>query len=335
VSSYYRRPILLHDITARSKLAPVAFASPEDFTLSTVSTIDTIRPQDNAVIYCFDPGSERALFTLCDDLRALLQAPFLYEAQFAAARQIVTVPFERLEECACARGATPVFVFSIGRCGSTLLTALLGAIGANSVSEPDVLTQLAELPAPTRARLSPAALPCLIRACVGSLRTHCGDGVVIKLRSQCIHIAAAILHACPDAKFVFMLRDRHAWAQSRHRAFGETPVFIAHLLARSIQCIDELAQAGCDLHIVWYEELRDAPTATLRRLGMFDAALSRHDAVALSAVSAQDSQAGSHLAQRALRRTAPGPYDLAAFEKTWSRIRPDALLERHGLQRLS
>jgi hypothetical protein len=334
VSSDYRRPLLLHNITGRSKIAPVAFASPEDFTLSPVGTIDSIRPQDNAVIYCVDTRSERALFTLCDDLPAMLRAPFLYEAQFAAARQIVTVPFERLEECAGASGATPVFVFSIGRCGSTLLTALLGASGVNSVSEPDVLTQLAELPAAARAWLSPAALPHLIRACAGSLRTHCGGDVVIKLRSQCIQIAADIVHACPGAKFVFMLRERHAWAQSRHRAFGETPGFIAHLLARGVQCIDELAQTGCDLRIVWYEDLRAAPAATLRGLGLPGTSPLRHDAARLAAVSAQDSQRGSHLAQHALSRPAMTTAELAAFEHSWCRIRPGALLERYGLERL-
>jgi hypothetical protein len=329
----YRRPLLLHDITARSKIAPVAFASPSDFTLRPVGTVDTIRPQDNAVIYCVDPKSERALFTLYDDLPSMLRAPFLYEAQFSAARQIVTVPFERLEECASAGGAKPAFVFSIGRCGSTLLTALLGAIGVNSVSEPDILTQLAELPYQERAWLSPEALPRLILACVGSLRTHCGNDVVIKLRSQCIHIAADIVQACPGAKFIFVLRDRHPWAQSRYRAFGETPGFIAHMLARSIHCIDDLARTGCDLRLVWYEDLRDAPGPTLRRAGMFDT-LSPDDEARLCAASRQDSQAGSHLAKRSLPRAGMAAHDLASFEESWSRIRPDALLERYALGRL-
>jgi len=333
VNSQYRRPLLLHDITARSKIAPVAFASPEDFTLRPVRTVDTIRPTDNAVIYCFDQKSERALFTLCDDLPAMLRAPFLYEAQFAAARQIVTVPFERLEEYAGAGGAKPTFVFSIGRCGSTLLTALLGAIGVKSVSEPDILTQLADLPYQERAWLSPEALPRLILACVGSLRTHCGNDVAIKLRSQCIHIATDIVQACPGAKFIFVLRSRQPWAQSRYRAFGETPAFIAQMLARSVQCIDELARTGCDLRLVWYEDLRDAPGPTLRCLGMFDA-LSPDDEARLCTASAQDSQRGSHLAQHALPRTAMAAHELASFEETWSRIRPKALLERYALGRL-
>jgi len=332
LSTHFRRALLLHDIVARSKLAPVAFAAPTDFQLRAPRCIDQLRGDDKALIYCFDPVAERALFTLHDDLHAVLQAPFLYEAQFLQARQVATIPFERLDSIFNGVDkARPSFVFSTGRCGSTLLSALLAAAGARSVSEPDVLTQLAELPESDRARLSPGAANLLVRACIGSIQAHCGDDVVIKLRSQCSRIGTEIVQACPQAKIIFMLRGRHAWAMSRYRAFDESPVFLARLLAWSIARYDDLVATGRDIKLLWYEDLKSAPLATLRSIGTCapDALCSR-----LRDVLARDSQQGSHLSQCALPAQAMPAEALAAFDRAWADIRPDALIARHGLERL-
>jgi len=323
----FRRALVLHDIVARSKLAPVAFASATDFTLRPVRCLDRLEPQDRAIIYCFDAAAERALFTLCDDLPAMLQAPFLYEAQFNGARQIVTVPFERLDECVQAPGAQPSFVFSIGRCGSTLLSALLGSIGVPSVSEPDILTQLAEYPPHD---VSPGTMALLVRACVASLSAHCGQTFVVKLRSQCSRIAVDIARAWAGAQVIFMLRAPIPWAMSRYRAFGETPDFLARLLARSIENYHHLAQAGCDPKLVWYEDLQSRPAATLAALGLLNGGCE----APLAAIMARDAQHGSHLSKCTLPAKSMGEDGRREFEAAWRAVCPTALIERYGLERL-
>jgi hypothetical protein len=339
VSPGFRRAIVLNDIAARMKPAGVAFAAPADFDLIPVRFIEgldgaCLGADAKALIYCFDAAAERALFTLCDDMPRILQAPFLYEAQFLQARQVVSVPFERLEGLFDLPEARPTFVFSIGRCGSTLLSALLAAAGRQSVSEPDVLTQLAELPAAARATLSPGAPALLVRACVASLQTHCGADVVIKLRSQCSRIATEIVSACPAARIIFMLRGRHAWARSRHRAFDETPGFLAELLAWSVERYNDLVATGRDVQLVWYEDLLAAPCDTLRRIGALgdDAECQLADRV--DAVMARDVQHGSHLSQCTLPDSEMPAEALVAFDRHWADVRPDRLIARYGLERL-
>jgi hypothetical protein len=332
LSTGFQRALLLHEILGRSKYAEVAFAAPSDFQLRPLRCIDSLRSEHNALIYCFDPVTERALFTLCDDLRPVLRAPFLYQAQFLQARRVATIPFERL---AASFGdlpeAKPTLVFSIGRCGSTLLSALLAAIGMRSVSEPDVLTQLAELSDTERACLSPGTTKLLVEACIASLQVHCGDEMVIKLRSQCSRIATEIVAASPEARIVFMLRGRHAWARSRYRAFDESPAFLARLLAWSLSRYHDLVATGRDVKLVWYEDLYSAPLVTLRSIG---ARASEDLAPRLQAVLARDAQHGSHLSQTALLQNEMPVEALAAFDREWAAICPNGLIARYGLERL-
>ncbi len=331
MSNRFRRALFLHDIVARKKPAQVAFAAASDFDLRPVRCIGSLSELDNALIYCFDAVAERALFTLCDDLPGVLKAPFLYEAQFLQAKQMVSIPFEQLDGLFDAPAANPSFVFSIGRCGSTLLSALLGAAGVQSVSEPDILTQLAELPEAARACLSPGTTEVLVRTCVGSLQAHCGNDVVIKLRSQCSRISTDIVQVCPGAKIIFMLRGRHDWARSRYRAFGETPAFMAHLLAWSIARYHDLAMTGRDVKLIWYEDLQAAPLTALQTLGVDGNSVS---AGKLACVLARDAHHGSHLSHCALPAATMPQEALAAFDRVWAELRPHELIARYGLERL-
>lgn len=335
MSGGFCRALVLNDIVGRKKLAQVAFAAPTDFDMHPVRCIGWLAMDAKALIYCFDPVSERALFTICDNLDATLQAPFLYEAQFRHARQVVTVPFEQLDTLFDLPEATPTFVFSIGRCGSTLLSALLAASGLRSVSEPDVLTQLAEMPAAARACMSPGVGGLLVRACVKSLQAHCGADVVIKLRSQCSRIATEILQASPAAKSIFMLRGRHDWARSRYRAFDETPVFLAELLAWSIERYHDLVAGGHDVKLIWYEDLHTAPYDTLRGIGAVAGTAAPILAQSLDHVLARDAQQGSHLAQGTMAPAEMPAEALAAFDRHWAAIRPARLIARYGLERLA
>ena len=116
-----------------------------------------------------------------------------------------------------------MLIFSLGRTGSTLLEKLVGCVTARSISEPDTATQLSA----NRARL--AALPAdqrraLIYYSIApffQLRIPGGEKArcVIKFRSQVSGIAAEFADTFPEARYVFMLRERRAWARSTFRAF--------------------------------------------------------------------------------------------------------------------
>ena len=75
------------------------------------------------------------------DAQAAQRAPFYYLHLRRHARGVVSVPWEAGSIHDGARH-TPIFLFSPGRCGSTLLSRILSAAGMPNVSEPDFYTQL-------------------------------------------------------------------------------------------------------------------------------------------------------------------------------------------------
>ena len=86
--------------------------------------------------YCFD-FDERKVF--CVSTPDIGGATFFYHAQRRCAQSVIKVPFDALPEAE----ESPTLVFSIGRCGSTLLHRAFEAAGVRTVSEPDYFTQAA------------------------------------------------------------------------------------------------------------------------------------------------------------------------------------------------
>ena len=114
-----------------------SFSQASDFVLDPGRPVGRSRMFDPDVSpYCFDL-EERKLY--CVSTPDIAGATFFYQAQRQHARSVIKVPFDALPE---AR-ASPTLIFSIGRCGSTLLHKAFEAAGVRTVSEPDYFTQAA------------------------------------------------------------------------------------------------------------------------------------------------------------------------------------------------
>lgn len=320
----------IFDILARRKKAPIAVASPQDFDLRFSRSEHAAEAALRGLPYCADFASKRLMYALCrDDLQRVLYAPFLYLAQFEAAEQIATVPFGRLAEMERHGACQPTFIFSIGRCGSTFLVAALNAAGLSSVSEPDVLTQVAQ-PAVTKSL--PEQVDPLIRACLMGIRHHVGPDFAVKLRSQCNGIAVRIARLFPNATFVYLLRTASPWAESRLRAFHGEPKVLAGQLKWGIDTIHALArETGQPPLVLWYEDLIADPVSAVQRL--FRAERPSLQA-AIARVSSQDSQAGSSLDRSVIASRNVSRERLKRFYEEWKRVRPSDLIEKYSLQRI-
>ena len=330
MTATYRRPFLVLDIAKRTKGYEMDVAAATDF----ATTLARLEPEpgvpDGLLPYCFDAAAERVLFTRTPDMARTLAAPFLYQAQYAGAEHLVSVPLERLD-VEPAAPMTPTFVLSVSRCGSTLLSTLLHHARHPAASEPDIYTQLAAMPPDQRNRIGAAGRLAIIRGSTVSLAGRIGSAVVIKLRDHCNDIALQLAAAVPEARMAFMLRDRLAWANSRHRAFNDSPAALADILRRGVLTFDALARAGhCPL-LIWYEDLLANPHATLARLDVPAAAL---DGAGLSAVLARDAQAGTSISQENTGRRRLSDGDAAGFEIAWAAAAPREALRRNGLDRL-
>jgi len=116
-----------------------------------------------------------------------------------------------------------VFLYSTGRCGSTLLQQMMSAFpNAMSLSEPDSFTDIhvlknADLPALELKLI----LQSVIRIECKNLRKV--DMLVLKTRSQCTWQGAAVAELFPTSHLLFMYRNAIDVTFSNMRAFMHLP----------------------------------------------------------------------------------------------------------------
>ena len=312
----------------------VELVAPTDFEAALGHPISRL-PEGLAIPYAYDLPARTLILTLHASLAATLAHPFLYGGQRECARAIARIPLPNLQAALgpIDAAASPVLVFSVGRTGSTLFKQLIACVTPRAISEPDAITQLTTLlpdtPEPDRLPLIHYALaPLLTLHLPGNPQGPC----VIKLRSQANGIAADIASAFPAARYVFMLRERQAWARSTFRAFGMRPANAANRLAQALRALRRLQAAGVDLTLISYENLTANPHATIASLTgatpHADPALHAR----IAAAAAADSQAGHNLSRDRSTRQPPGESAwLAAFDTAWAATRPAALIEELGL----
>jgi hypothetical protein len=327
-----KRPLCLYDVVARrTDVRPSA--APDDFRLGGCCYTDSFSIVDNSILYCLDSAEERAYFTILDDVDAAYRSPFLYSAQYESAKHILSVPFERLSEFLDSSNLFPTLIFSIGRCGSTLLVSLLRALGAPAVSEPSVFRQLIRSVEDGQL-LNRRLVTVAVQTCTASIAQHFGGQPVIKLQSQCNYLIEAITYALPQYHAIFMFRESTTWARSMCRAFFYEPRGLAHRLAADIKSYDWLAQNHSGVQLVWYEDLVDRPEEVLRQLGALTDPVSADTRRRIYEVMAADSQEGTGLSRQNLSTREFRPNTSMKFRNEWKKVRPEALIERYGLARL-
>jgi hypothetical protein len=209
----------LHNITARTKDHPARRALLGDFVLDAGTRVpsDIVVKETGCSLYCLDQATRAAVFVKVPPNCDLAAAPFMRMAQFQHATHVLLVPWNELTELAqCVPlPKNLIFVFNIGRSGTTLVSHMLGHVeGVLSLSEPN-----AHLDA-TRSRyingvaltreLISASTRLLCRQPDGSVP----DTLAIKLYSQSLFNCADFHHEFPQAKYVFLYRDATSWANS-------------------------------------------------------------------------------------------------------------------------
>jgi hypothetical protein len=331
---YLKRPTLVFTVTDRRKDISAGVASTHDFALTSAGRVVPNYALERSIIYCCDVASERVWYTIVPDVRAVFDSVFVYQAQRAMATHVLSVPLEVLEEREHFVHPQPVFVFSIGRCGSTLLSSLLKATGRLSISEPDIFTQLAVLRPIERLVLGGVGTSEIIRSSVASFARLCGRRTFLKLRHHCNVLWPQINLATPDANLVFMLRDRIDWARSRHRVFGDGPEALVTVLRDGIVCLDSMIRGGLTPMIVWYEDLISDPFGTLQCLGIESDGRGFLDRTVLDGALQVDSQDGTSLSRKNIRPRESEENCLRAFDALWQQEGLSQTIRRLNIERL-
>jgi hypothetical protein len=282
------RSIEAADIRERRRIERIAISSPGDFVLG---RCEAFAGAGSLLPYCLDFMRRRALYAGGVDVQGAQAAAFYYLHLRRHATRLVSVPWEHGALTGEARA--PIFLFSPGRCGSTLLSALMSNAGIANVSEPDFYTQATmALPAsalnPLRTRIVEAA------AAMGrDLAAALGAPPVVKLRAESCR-APALLVRPQEPRTLFMSRGFEAWARSNQRAFRNGASKSVGKYLTALRGYAWLRVNG-NCHVVRYEDLMAAPEATARALGGF---LGRDiSGAAAASTMKEDSQRGTPLEQ--------------------------------------
>jgi hypothetical protein len=321
----YRRPLFRQSVNWKIPLGSIKFCSHQDYEVTRFEQVRIFAARDlDYLPYCFDPSSQRMIFTILrpEDVAAALDSPFLYVGQRSKSTELLSVPFERLRELGDDADLSPVFIFSPGRTGSTLLSRMLSAVGCASVSEPDILTQVARMTPIESGLIGPQGATHVVKACVASLAKYHSRSPYIKLRSQCSAQAELIAGAMPGAKSAFLFRSVIEWGWSRHQQFGDKPDQLVNMLVVNIRAFDRLKEAGLAPVLLIYERLLSDP---LRELHLVAPQIDLEDARlrnAIEAIRAKDSQEGTSLRRSRVNTKPPSKKFERALFQEWQRITP-------------
>lgn len=212
--------------------------------------------------YCLDFLHGRAIYVADLDAEAVQGAPFYYLYLRQHAQRVLNVPI-----AAGGEGGDPVFLFSPGRCGSTLLSRVLFEAGIASVSEPDFYTQAASwFWSRSSNPLAPIyrdAMWMMSRDLVAAL----GAVPVVKLRAECSR-APELFVRNPGAPVIMMFRRFETWSRSTAAAFGASPAKAVQKYMAALKCFAWLSRHSRCL-VIRYEDWLTDPATAARGLGDF------------------------------------------------------------------
>lgn len=321
-------------IIERKKGHPIHIVRPNHFEVGPGVAIaaEEVVSNPNITLYCVDADQNRVLFVECPDEIRLEKSVFYYQGQFENATSVIYMPlpeFHRLAED-IQLPKNLIFVHSVGRCGSTLVSKALDAVpSVLSLSEPDDLTQICE------SRTVDGSHDAWLRQMIVSSvhwrakARHEGtfETLAIKTRSEVLVLGDLIYELFTGAHHPFLYRNAVSWMRSNYRSFPmdrdvydheknrEMVASWAKLLplARSytqkepplnpvevrvlawISCVEaylDLLEAGAKPFAIRYEDLNQNPKACLEAFFQFcDVEVT--DWPAIENVLGKDSQEGS------------------------------------------
>lgn len=199
--------------------------SGKDFALGPGTSVapQVVVDQPDWSLYSVDVEKGLAWFVELPPGFDLAPSVFAFRDQRQAARRLLEMSLDDLVDVAerVSPAAKVIFVFSIGRCGSTLVSHILNTSPRVwGLSEPIAFPRMIMTNYDSSRRVAAPRdrLVALIRACTRlQFRPPQGSGrdvCALKFHSQTLFQADLYHEAVPDAAFVFLYRDALTWTKS-------------------------------------------------------------------------------------------------------------------------
>jgi hypothetical protein len=229
------------EILGRTKSGALSIASPSDFVSKSQGAVDArvILESPQTSLYCLDDQQRTALFVETPPSLDPARHPFYYQTQYKHALRLLSISYDTLIRLG-GHADYPqnlVLIYSVGRCGSTLLSRAFSRLDdVSSLSEPDAYTQITAMRPKDGSRDD--ELLQLLESCTRILHKHQSSRrhtLALKFRSFSIQIADLLYKAFPRARSLFLYRNAEAWARSAARAFCAFDPSTQERNARAIQ----------------------------------------------------------------------------------------------------
>ncbi|MDO5613748.1 MAG: hypothetical protein Q4G14_10985 [Paracoccus sp. (in: a-proteobacteria)] len=248
------------------------------------------------------------------------EGAFFYQEQRRHAQAVLFAPFDDAVQLDAPLTRRPVLFFSIGRCGSTLISKIAHTCGLTTWSEPDSFTNL------TRARdlrlSQPQTVARLTHLALSDLdRLSEGTAFGIKFRAEVTGSMASIIDAAEDAVSFFVVRDAVEWARSSRRVFGVTADQSVRRLARMVNVVRRVSGSGRRIRLLDYRQMVTQPE-TVAAMICDAAGLPYPDPARLQQTMQTDSQQGTSINREAKRFDLPPDFD-DSFRAAWVAAAPN------------
>jgi len=197
----------------------------ENFRLREIGQLPVGKILENPHIslYSLDFENSRAVFVETPADVDLSQAPFFFNTQFEKAKRILTISFETMIQLAKSVTIDDnrlIFIYSVGRCGSTLASQIFAQIpGVINISEPYVLSQL--VIARNTKKTNDDELATLLEAAICLLcKTEADTAWVVKGQSFVIELGDWLHNSYSHTRNLFLYRHAETWLTSGLRAYS-------------------------------------------------------------------------------------------------------------------
>jgi hypothetical protein len=215
----------IFEILDRPNRAPLRRLDIRNFRLREIGQLPVGKILENPhiTLYGLDFENNWAVFVETPADVDLSHAPFYFNTQFEKAKRLLTIPFETMIQLAKSVTIDDnrlIFIYSVGRCGSTLASQIFAQIpGVINISEPYVLSQLV-IARNTKA-VNEDELAALLEAAICLLCKTAADTTwVIKGQSFVIELGDWLHKIYPHTKNLFLYRHAETWLRSGLRAYS-------------------------------------------------------------------------------------------------------------------
>jgi len=283
------------------------------------------------VPYAIDPQRGITIYSAKVNLFESLNSTFLYDYLRRNTDYTVSVPISHGNLNQIKKLKLPTFIFSTGRCGSTLFTKITNAHQKLTLSEPDFYTQLSVLPTKILSAKDKLFLFNHLTAdLVDAYQTvNSSDDLFIKLRGECNSLPQLFVKN-KEQKTIFLSRDFSSWTKSILQHFNNPkikPEVVVNFYIKALRTLDFLVKNSHCTHIR-YDQLID--TSNDQSIQLLEQAISCPiDKAKLIQAMSEDSQSGSAVGKDQKKSLDHDKYTacLELFKKNI----PTDLMEKHQI----